>query len=153
MKGDAKRPKKSESRDISAYVCRAMVYGAISGHGISRDRIERLCERYSDENPRLDVTKMPIFMWSDHGNPLDKAIFALARKWCRKCSIFSDDGKTLLLVGNAAKEIVSKMDFSNAKTHRLKTKTRIECEFPTTKKLKCFNGEKVSDHMKSRKVS
>lgn len=126
-----------------------MVYGAVSGHGISRDKIERLCERYSDDNPRIDVTKMPIVMWSDDGKPENRAIVSMIKKNCKKSSILSEDGKTVLLVGTAAKEIVSKMELSCSKINRLKTKIKVNCGFPVSKKLKCFGGEKVCDHIRS----
>ena len=139
---------KSESRDISAYACRAMVFGAVSGHGISRDSIERACERYSDENPRVDVTKMPLFMWTDDGTPESHAIVAMVRKWCKRCSVASEDGKTVLVVGTAAREIVSKLELGNGTVQRLKTKYRISCPFPMDRKLKCFGGERVGDHVR-----
>jgi len=143
--------KKSESRDISAYVCRAMVYGAISGHGITRDSIEKICAKYSDDNPKVDITKLPIVMVSDDGTPENRAIVFLAKKYCKKCSVVSTDGKTVLIVGTAAKEIVSKLDFTNCGVQKLKTKMRVSCTFPLNKKLKCFDGEKVSDHIKTKK--
>lgn len=143
--------KKSESRDISAYVCRAMVYGAISGHGITRESIEKICAKYSDDNPKVDITKLPIVMVSDDGTTENHAIVSLAKKYCKKCSVVSDDGKTVLIVGTAAKEIVSKLDFANCEVQKLKTKTRVSCAFPLNKKLKCFGGEKVSDHIEVKK--
>lgn len=151
-KAKGKKPdtavKMSKKRDISAYVCRAMVYGAISGHGITRESIEKICARYSDDNPKVDITKLPIVMVSDDGNPENRAIVSLAKKHCKRCSVVSNDGKTILIVGTAAKEIVSKLDFSDCKIQKLKTKTRVSCGFPLNRKLKCFGGEKVSDHIK-----
>lgn len=153
MKGKSENAaqRKSETRDISSYVCRAMVYGAVSGHGITRERIERLCERYSDENPRIDVTKLPIVMWTDDGEPENRAIVSMIKKNCKKSSISSEDGKTVLLIGTPAREIVSKMELSECNVNRLKTKIRVSCGFPVSKKLKCFGGERVIDHVKPKR--
>ena len=146
-----KGTRKSESRDISAYVCRLMVYGAVSGHGISRESIERLCERYSDENPRVDVTKMPVFMVTDDGTPLNSALSALVRKLCMGDYVSSDDGRNLLLVGSAANEIVAKLDLKKAGIRKLKTKIRMECPFPTERKFRCFGGKRIIDVLETSK--
>lgn len=145
--------KKSDMRDISSYVCKVMVYGAISGHGISRADIESLCERYSDDNPRVDITKLPIVMLTDDGSAEDRAIMSLVKKHCKKCSIFSDDGKTVLIVGLAAKEIVSKLDYTNCEVKNLKTKVRVRLpnRFPINRKMKCFGGDRVCDKIKVKK--
>ena len=150
-KDDNKR-RKSDTLDISAYVCRLMVYGAVSGHGISRDSIERLCERYSDENPRVDVTKMPVFMVTDDGTPLNSTLATLVRRHCKGAYVSSADGKNLLLVGSAANEIVSKLDLKKSGVKKLKTKIRMECPFPTERKFKCFGGKRITDFLKGGKL-
>ena len=149
-KGKTEKPagKASETRDISSYVCRAMVYGAVSGHGIGREEIERLCERYSDENPKVDVTKLPLVLLVDDGSEGIRAAISLAKRHCRKSAVVSKDGKSVLIVGLAAKEIVSKLDVDDSKVQKLKTKYRIPCGFPLKRALKCFGGERVADHVR-----
>lgn len=137
----------SECRDISAYACRAMVYGAISGHGISRQSIEDLCRRYCDENPKVDVTQMPIVLATDDGTPENSAVVRLVKRYCRGAFVASEDGRSVILIGPAAKEIVSKLDFSSCRVKKMRTKTRVECGFPVGRRLKCFGGERVRDHL------
>ena len=144
----AAKPGKSESRDISAYACRAMVYGAISGHGISRGDVEGLCRRFSDENPRVDVTKCPVVMFTDDGTPVNRAVVMLLSKYAPAgAKVSSADGKTVLVVGPAAREIVSCLDTEAGKPQKLKTKIRVECPFPVNRRLKCFGGRRVSDYI------
>ena len=140
--------KASEKRDISAYACRIMVYGAVSGHGISREQIESICKTYCDANPKVDVTKLPIVMvWEDDAVPERKAMLGLIRDYCQDCSVFSEDGKTALVVGKAAEELVSSLKPKKKDMQTLKTKVRIRCEFPKNRKFKCFCGERIMDRI------
>lgn len=145
----------SSNRDITSYVTKMMLLGNISTTGISREEIEKALERYCDENPRIDATSLPIVGASDkkEKDPVSKAIISLAKKYCgtrgSKSAVFSKDGKSVLIFGKPAKEIVSKMRIGkNATVERLKTKIKVKGELPLDKNLNCFGGEKISDKIK-----
>lgn len=140
-------------RDITSFVTRAMLLGNISSLGIPRDDIEKAVRRYCIENPRSDVTQMPLIGFSDK-NETSKAIIALAKRHCgprgSKTAVFSKDFHSVIIFGRSAQEIMSKIDFSNVKVEFLKTKIKIDNIFPANRKLKCFGGEKVADYIKAK---
>lgn len=145
----------SANRDITSYVTKMMLLGNISTMGIPRADIEKAIERYCDDNPRIDATSLPVVGASDKKgkDPVAKAIISLAKKHCgnrgSKSAVFSKDGKSVLIFGKPAKEIVSKMKISkDSKVERLKTKIKVIGELPIDRKLDCFGGEKISDKIK-----
>ena len=140
-------------RDITPYVTKQKLSGNIAAIGIPRSEIESALERYCNENPSVDATDIPLVGLYDRSgtDQVVKAVVALARKHCgergSKSAIFSADGHGVIIFGKSAREIVSKVSVGNAKVERLKTKIKVRSEFPVNKKLKCFGGERVCDHI------
>lgn len=141
-------------RDITSFVTKQMLSGNISILKIARCDIEKALERYCEENPKVDATNIPLVgIYNRNGNDAEaKAIISLAKKYCgtrgSRTAIFSPDGNGAIIFGKSAKEIVSKISTKGALVEYLKTKMKIKCGFPVDRKLNCFGGEKVSDHMK-----
>lgn len=140
--------KASEKLDLSSYACNVMIFGAVSGHGITREMVENLCIRYSDEHPRVDITKMPVVMARDDGKAVNKALLSLIKEYCADCATVSEDGNAALMVGLSAKEVVASLRPKFANAHRLRTKYRIECPISLNRKFKCFNGMSVGERLK-----
>ena len=146
--------KKAPRRDITSYVTKQMLIGNIASVGIPRSEIESALERYCNENPTVDATDMPLVgLYDKTGeNAVVKAVIALSKKHCgergSRSAVFSKDGLGVILFGKSAREIVSKVVIGrNAEVEHLKTKIKVRCDFPVNKKMKCFGGEKVSDHI------
>ena len=159
MKKTAKKKaqKKVPSRDITSFVTRQMLLGNISTLSIDRFTLEKAIERYCADNPRVDPTAMPLVGVSDKGNsdPVNKAILQLAKKHCgargSRSAVFSPDGNSAIIFGKSAREIVSRLSIPpNAKVMHLKTKMKVACDFPVNRKLECFGGERVADHIKMK---
>lgn len=147
--------KELPKRDITAFVTMQMLSGNISILKIPRADLEKALEKYCNENPSIDATKIPLVGFCDKNgkDEVARAVISLAKKYCgtkgTKTAIFSKDGHNVIIFGKSAKEIISKISIKkDVKAERLKTKIKIKAPFPTEKKLNCFGGEKVSDYIK-----
>ena len=138
------------SRDITSYVTKMMLLGNISTMGIPRANIEKAVERYCADNPKVDATKLPL-VGVVHGDPVSNAVLKLVKKHCAsgdgRCAVFSEDRKSAIVFGKAAKEIVSKLTVDDSTVEKLKTKIKVKASFSLTKKLKCFGGERIADYV------
>lgn len=146
--------KELPKRDITAFVTMQMLSGNISILKIPRSDLEKALEQYCNENPTIDATKIPLVGFCDKNgkDEVAKAIISLSKKYCgvkgSRTAIFSKDGHSVIIFGKSAKEIISKISVKKAaKVERLKTKIKVRALFPIEKKLNCFGGEKVSDHI------
>lgn len=149
-----KKTKELPKRDITSFVTRQMLSGNISILKIPREDIEKALEKYCNDNPSIDATAIPLVGFNDKNgkDELAKAIISLAKKYCgvrgSKTAVFSKDGHSVIIFGKSAKEIMSKISIEkDAKVERLKTKIKVKASFPLKRKLNCFGGEKVSDHI------
>ena len=146
--------KELPKRDITAFVTMQMLSGNISILKIPRADLEKALEKYCNENPTIDATKIPLVGFCDKNgkDEVAKAVISLAKKYCgakgSKTAIFSKDGHNVIIFGKSAKEIISKISVKkDAKVEHLKTKIKARASFPIEKKLNCFGGEKVSDYI------
>lgn len=146
--------KELPKRDITAFVTMQMLSGNISILKIPRADLEKALEKYCNENPTIDATKIPLVGFCDKNgkDEVAKAVISLAKKYCgakgSKTAIFSKDGHNVIIFGKSAKEIISKISVKkDAKVEHLKTKIKARASFPIENKLNCFGGEKVSDHI------
>ena len=146
--------KKLPQRDITAFVTMQMLSGNISILKIPRVDLEKALEKYCNENPTIDATKIPLVGFCDKNgkDEVAKAVISLSKKYCgakgSRTAIFSKDGHSVIIFGKSAKEIISKISVEkDAKVEHLKTKIKAMVPFPIEKKLNCFGGEKVSDHI------
>lgn len=151
----AKKRKINSDVDITSYVTKMMLLGNISTMGIQRADIEKALERYCEENPRVDVISLPMVGVSDRKgkDPVAKAMISLAKRHCgakgSKSAVVSKDGKSVLIFGKSAKEIVSKTKIKKgADVEHLKTKIKVAGELPLDRKMNCFGGERISDKIK-----
>jgi hypothetical protein len=155
MSDNKKSKRNLPKRDITSYVTKQMLSGNISILKIDRSEIERALERYCNENPSIDPTSMPLVGLSDRDgkDKMAKCAISLLKKYCgnrgSKTAVFSKDGHSAIVFGRSAKEIISKISIpEDVEVEHLKTKMKVRCDFPYEKKLKCLNGEKVSDHIR-----
>ena len=146
--------KELPKRDITAFVTMQMLSGNISILKIPRADLEKALEKYCIDNPNVDATSIPLVGFCDRNgkDAVAKAVIALAKKHCgsrgSKSAVFSKDGHNVIIFGKSAREIISKLSIEkNAKVEHLKTKIKAKASFPIDRKLNCFGGEKVSDHI------
>lgn len=146
--------KELPKRDITSYVTKQMLSGNISILKIPRMELEKTLERYCIDNPSIDVTDIPLVGFCDRNgkDAIGKAVISLAKRYCgprgSKTAIFSKDGHNVVIFGKSAKEIVSKISIDDdAEVEHLKTKIKVKASFPTKRKLNCFGGERICDHI------
>lgn len=152
---NAREKRAIELKEMEKYARRVLKYPSMPKNCFDPTDVAKLYLARKAENPKdfkPELQDILAVSYSD-GEPNaeeSRAIIRLLRKFCRRNCVFAKKGKgeAAFVLGAAATEIIryAKVEWDGYEL----TKTglvKIPWKFPVNRKLKCFGGEKVIDHM------